>query len=123
MLASTLLLTVRGPFKTIDLELPGDVPVGELLPLLLEICGPQENDPKKVLQAPVSLQVLGARAPLSSNSTLIDAGVCDGTVLVLQTNHSPSTPAESLAPRQSVPKLGQSGADTGGIGIRWEYLG
>jgi WXG100 protein secretion system (Wss), protein YukD len=123
MQALTLLVTVRGPFKTIDLELPGDVPVGELLPLLLEICGPQENDSKKVLQAPVSLQVLGARAPLSSNSTLIDAGVYDGTVLVLQTNHPPSTLAESSAPRQSVQKSRPSGANTSGIGVTWEHLG
>jgi hypothetical protein len=100
MPASTLLVTVRGPLKTIDLELPGDVPAGELIPLLLEICGPQEYDFKKMLQAPISLslQVEGAHAPLLSNRTLIDADVCDGTVLVLQTNHALAGPTERLAP-------------------------
>jgi hypothetical protein len=39
MLAATLLVTLRGPLKTIDLELPGDIAMGELIPLLLEICG------------------------------------------------------------------------------------
>jgi hypothetical protein len=99
MPASTLLVTVRGPFKTIDLELPGDVPAGDLIPLLLEICGPQEYDGKKVLQAPVSLQVEGAHAPLLSDRTLIDADVCDGAVLVLQTKYS-LTPTERRAPQK-----------------------
>jgi hypothetical protein len=125
MQASTLLVTVRGPFKTIDLELPGDVPVGELIPLLLEICGSQENNPKNVLQAPASLQVVGMRAPLSSDRTLIDANVCDGALLVLQTNQTPSsaTLAESFVPRQFEPRSVQPGADTGGIGVAWEGLG
>ena len=93
MPASTLLVTVRGPFKTLDLELPGDVPVSELTPLLLEICGPQEYDIKKVLQAPISLQVEGMRTPLSPERTLIAADVYDGAVLVLQTKHSlPTSP-------------------------------
>jgi hypothetical protein len=98
MPASTLLVTVCGPFKTIDLDLPGDVPAGELIPLLLEICGFQEYDPKKVLQVPISLQVEGMPAPLSSERTLADADVCDGAVLVLQTNHTLSAPTERLAP-------------------------
>ena len=98
MPASTLLVTVCGPLKTIDLELPGDVPAGELIPLLLEICGSQEYDVEKVLQAPISLQVEGMRTPLSLERTLIDADVCDGAVLVLQTNPVLSAPTERLAP-------------------------
>ena len=98
MPASTLLVTIRGPFKTLDLELPGDVPAGELIPLLLEICGPQEYDVQKVLQAPNSLQVEGMHTPLPPERTLIDADVCDGTVLVLQTNPFLSAPTERLAP-------------------------
>jgi WXG100 protein secretion system (Wss), protein YukD len=125
MQASTLLVTVRGPFTTVDLELPGDVPVGELIPLLLEICGSRENNPKNVLHAPASLQVAGMRAPLSLNKTLIDADVCDGALLVLQTNHTPSSviQAESFVPRQFVPRAVPPGADTGGIGVAWEGLG
>jgi len=108
MPASTLLVTVRGSFKTInlelpgiDLELPGDVPVGELLPLLLEICSSQEYDVTKVLQAPISLQVEGMRTPLSLEKTLIDADVCDGAVLVLQENHALAAPTERYVPLNS----------------------
>jgi len=122
MLIPTILVTIRGPLKTIDLELPGDVPVDELLPLLLEMCGSQENDPQESPQAPISLQVAGARAPLSSDKTLIDAGVYDGTVLMLQTKHNPTPQAERLAPQRFAPKSVQPAAHTGGIGVTWKTL-
>lgn len=101
MPASTLLVTVQfgtESSKTLDLELPGDVPVGELIPLLLEICGPQEYYLKDVLLAPISLQVEGMSAPLSPATTLIAADVRDGAVLVLQTMHSSLAPTERLIP-------------------------
>jgi hypothetical protein len=84
MLASTLLVTLRGPLKTIDMELPGDIAIGELLPLLLEICGEEQNGPQALSQANARLQVAGTYTPLPLERTLIDAGVCNGTVLVLQ---------------------------------------
>ncbi len=118
----TLLVTLSGPLKTIDLELPGDVAVGELLPFLLEMYGSQENASPALLQAPILLQVAGTRAPLSPDKTLIDAGVYDGTVLMLQTKHSPSPQAERLAPQQFVPKSVQADANTGGIGVTWKTL-
>jgi WXG100 protein secretion system (Wss), protein YukD len=123
MLASTLLVTVRGPLKTMDLELPGDVAVCELIPFLLEMCGSQKNDPKKGLQANGGLEIAGMGVPLLSDRTLIDANVSDGAVLVLQTKHVPSAPTERLAPRQFVSRSVQPDADTGGIGITWESLG
>jgi type VII secretion system (Wss) protein YukD len=123
MLIPTILVTIRGPLKTIDLELPGDVSVGELIPLLLEMCGSQENDSQELLQAPISLQAVGTRAPLSSDRTLIDAGVYDGAVLMLQAKHSPSPQAKRLVPPQFVPKSVQPGTKTGGIGVTWKTLG
>lgn len=122
MLIPTILVTIRGPLKSIDLELPGDVSVGELLPLLLEMCGSQENDSQEFLQA-VGLQVAGTRAPLSSEQTLIDAGVYDGTVLMLQPEQAPSPQIERPAPQQFVPRSMQPGASTGGIGVTWKTLG
>jgi len=89
MLSLNLLITVLGPFKTVDLELPGDVPVRELIPILLEICDTPANNPQGTLQANASLQVVGKRAPLSLDRTLAEGDVCDGTVLMLQTEHSP----------------------------------
>lgn len=123
MQASTLLVTLRGPLNTVDLELPGDVPVGELIPLLLEICGSQKNDSQELLQTPISLQVEGKSVPLPPERTLIDADVCDGVVLVLQMNHASSTLEESFEPRLFVPRSVQPGPKTGGIGVTWKVLG
>jgi len=123
MLTPTILVTICGPLKTIDLELPGDVSVGELIPLLVEMCGSQKNDPQGSLQSPISLQVAGTRVPLSSDRTLIDAGVYDGTVLTLQTKRSPSPLVERSAPSPFTPKPVQPGANGGGIGVTWNTLG
>ncbi len=117
MLTPTLLVTIRGPLKTLDLELPGDVPVGELIPLFLEICGPGKLDPQEMLQAPASLQVAGASTPLPSDKTLIDADVSDGTILVLETNYLPL-----IGSQQFVPKTVRPDAKKRGIGVTWESL-
>jgi hypothetical protein len=118
VLNSTVLVTVQGPRRTFDLELPGDVPVSELLPFLLEICASKERPSQKGLESLVRLQVAGAPTPLAPERTLIEAGVGDGAVLVLQT----STPPESLAPQAFVPKAVRPTPKTGGIGITWESL-
>ncbi len=71
----------------------------------------------------MSLQVAGARVPLSSNKTLIDVGVYDGTVLLLQMEHTSSPQAEHLPLHQFVPTSAQPNASTGGIGVprpSWE---
>jgi hypothetical protein len=122
MLASTLLVTLRGPFKTVDMELPGDVPVSELVPVLLEVCAFSKDDPQAWPQANARLQVAGLPVPLSLERTLLEAGVCDGTLLVLQTNDSPSPLDEALAPQRFAPRWVQPGVETGGIGVTWETL-
>lgn len=118
VLASTVLATVQGPGKTLDLELPGDVPVSELLPLLLELCGSPGSPSQKERQSPIRLQVVGARVPLAPNRTLIEAEVSDGAVLVLQT----STPPENLAPRPSVSRSVRPATNAGGISVTWKSL-
>ena len=122
MLIPTILVTIRGSLKTLDLELPGDVSVGELIPLLLGMCGCQENDAEEFLQT-VSLQVAGTCTLLSSDKTLLDAGVYDGAVLLLQTKPVPTPQVERLAPQQFVPKRVRPGVSTGGIGVTWKSLG
>jgi hypothetical protein len=126
MLASTLLVTLRGPLKTIDMELPGDIAVGELLPLLLEICGSLQNDPQALPQAGARLQVAGAYTPLPLERTLIDAGVCNGTVLVLQwardTEQRNATEGRKTPPYGFAPTWARPGVDTSGIGVTWEPL-
>ena len=123
MSASTVLVTLRGPFQTVDLELPGDVSVGELIPLLLEICGAQKDDSQACLQVPVSLQVEGSRTSLPLERTLIDANIYDGALLVLQTEHAVSSREESLVPQPFVPRSVQPSPETGGIGVKWRMLG
>jgi len=120
MLASTVIVTLRGPHKTLDMELPGDILVGELLPFLLIICGYAKDDARAFHRLGARLQVAGLAGILSSDKTLIDANVCDGMVLVLQTADSPLD--ESLAPQPSVPTSLQPGIATGGIGVNWVAL-
>jgi WXG100 protein secretion system (Wss), protein YukD len=122
MLAATVLVTVRGPSRTVDLELPGDVPVGELVPILLEICGAEEDASQEGRQAPPGLWVAGTPGPLSSDTTLVDAGVYNGAVLGLQTDGYQPPLGDELAARQHVPRSVEPGVNTGGIGVTWEAL-
>lgn len=122
MLASTLLVTIRGPFTTMDLELPGDIVVGGLLPLLLEMSDYQEKDPQALLQANPRLHIAGVYTPLALDGTLVDAGVYNGAELELHTQEWHRMPYASVAPQQFGGRPVQPGVDTGGIGITWESL-
>jgi len=119
MLASTLLVTICGPCKTVDMELPGDVPVSELVPVLLEIFTSHKDDPQAWQQANARLQVGGV--PLSG--TLVEGGVCDGTLLVLQTDDAPAPQDETFVPQPFGPGSVPSGVEAGGIGVTWEVFG
>jgi len=120
MIATTVLVTVCGPLKTLDLELPGDAPVSELIPLLLAMCGSGKDNSQASSQAHTRLQVAGRTHPLPLDKTLIDADVCDGMVLALHTSDASSPLGESLAPQQFVPRSVQPGVNTGGVGVTWE---
>jgi MinD-like ATPase involved in chromosome partitioning or flagellar assembly len=74
----TVLVTVQGPAQRLDLELPGDRPVGDLLPLLVDLCGgPVEVETEWELGRP------GAPA-FGAGQTLSAAGVVDGTLVELR---------------------------------------
>ncbi len=122
MPSPTILVTIRGPLETTDLELPGDVPVSELIPFVLEMCGSPKNSSQAPLRTAMSLRVEGTRAPLSLNRTLIDVDVYDGTVLLLQMEHTPSPQVEHLPPQGFLPSSVHPSAHTGGIGVTWETL-
>jgi hypothetical protein len=122
MLASTLLVTLRGQFQRLDLELPGDVAIGELLPLLLEMSGSQRKAPQLLRQTNARLSIAGMPTPLPLHETLIDAGVCNGTELELHTQEWHQTPPESVAPQQFGRRSVSPGVETGGIGVTWESL-
>jgi hypothetical protein len=72
-----VLVTVAGPNSRIDLSLPTDAPVGELVPALVRRCEP---DPK-----PWSRWALGpwGGAPFAPQRTLAELGVVDGAELQL----------------------------------------
>ena len=123
MIATTLLVTICGPHKTLDLELPGDVAVRELLPILLAMCGSGNDSAQALPLADARLQADERASALSLEKTLLDADICDGTVLMLQTNDAPpSLQGENLAPQRFVPRSMQPGVDTGGVGVRWTPL-
>lgn len=79
-------LTVRGPARTIDLAVPADVPVADLLPTLLRYAG--EEDGGALAEAGLDhggwvLQRLGER-PLDEEGTLKSLDLKDGEVLHLR---------------------------------------
>lgn len=72
-----LLLTVQGPRRRLDLEVPADVPVSDLLPLFQQICGDSAGNERW------SLSRLTSGRPLQAAQTLLENGVLDGEVLAL----------------------------------------
>jgi MinD-like ATPase involved in chromosome partitioning or flagellar assembly len=77
--ASSVLVTVQGPEQRVELQLPGDRPVVELLPLMVEVCacGHQADG------ARWELAPLGGLA-FDSVRTLHEVGVVDGSLLHLR---------------------------------------
>ncbi|PWI06497.1 type VII secretion integral membrane protein EccD [Streptomyces sp. NWU339] len=80
--AESCRLTVRAPSVTVDLAVPADVPVADLLPTLLRYVG-QEAEEAGLDHAGWTLQRLGD-APLDEETTLAGAGLSDGSVLYLR---------------------------------------
>ncbi len=118
-----LLITVVGPQQRVDLQVPGELPVSDLLPPLLEMCGP----PRETMHIhDSSLWKLNYQSTtLSSTSSLLHAGVLDGAVLVLQHKTSHIRQSEIAEPRsrQFVPRSISPNQSTGGIGITWSTDG
>jgi MinD-like ATPase involved in chromosome partitioning or flagellar assembly len=77
--ASSVLVTVQGPEQRVELQLPCDRPVVELLPLLVDVCaGSQRSEDARWELAPLGgLAFDGAR-------TLLEVGVIDGSLLHLR---------------------------------------
>lgn len=75
-------ITVRAPSKSMDLAVPGDIPVADLLPTLIEYCG--EGLAESGLEhGGWVLQRLGGR-PLDEETTIDAAGLRDGETLYLR---------------------------------------
>lgn len=120
---STVLVTVLGPRRRIDLDIPCDVPISDLITPLLEVCGPRvaKGDP---LSHAASWGV-GAwgGGMFTASRTLIDCGVVDGAVLVFQDivswrNRTPQVHPAAPSPVMP-PRPAQSVQQVGDIGIKW----
>lgn len=116
----TLLITVQGPWRTIDVELPGDALTGELLLLLLEMCSdPAVSPPREEeVAASWSLSVADTGKPLATVFTLFDNGVLDGDVLLLQERNL--LPVAVAQVKGGIPELILPSEHTGWIGVTWE---
>jgi hypothetical protein len=78
---ASVLVTIDTPRQSYDLEVPGDVPIGELLPALAQMCGmvPATNTGQ-----PLAWILAGENGtPLQPGRTLINSGVIDGSRLHL----------------------------------------
>ncbi|MGW3991769.1 type VII secretion integral membrane protein EccD, partial [Streptomyces sp. NPDC004830] len=86
-------LTVRAPSVSVDLAVPADVPVADLLPTLLRYVG-EEAEEAGLDHAGWVLQRLGD-APLDEETTLARSGLTDGDVLYLRP-HTEALPEARL---------------------------
>jgi len=92
--ASSVLVTVQGPEQRVELQLPCDRPVMELLPLLVDVCarnGHTEN-------ARWELAPLGGLA-FDAERTLLEVGVVDGALLHLRDASLVFEPWDGLLPQ------------------------
>ena len=121
-LDSTLIVTIYGPSIPLDLELPGDVTIGELLPLLLEMSSQAGNAPYTLRQTDAGLYMAGMYAPLPLHETLIGAGVCNGAELELRIQGSYQKPFSGAVSQPSGRRSVQPSVGTGNIGITWQPL-
>lgn len=102
-----------------DLEVPGEIPLGELLPELVKLCGSSRasvtgDTHSWVLRFPEG-------NPLPVNRSLIEANVMDGAALVLLDQQSLARERARISQFQP-PPIAPS-MDTGGIGIHWNKDG
>jgi type VII secretion integral membrane protein EccD len=86
-------LTVRAPSVSVDLAVPADVPVADLLPTLLRYVG-EEAEESGLDHAGWVLQRLGD-VPLDEETTLAHCGLVDGDVLYLRP-HTEALPEARL---------------------------
>ena len=78
------LVTVQGPYKTMDLLIPAEVAIQDLLPQLLAALGRDGSDAPGDAAALWGLGRSDATMPFRATATLSLEGVQDGELLILQ---------------------------------------
>jgi MinD-like ATPase involved in chromosome partitioning or flagellar assembly len=92
-----VLVTVQGPEQRVELQLPADRPIVQLLPLLVEVCGGGQRKDAKWELAP-----LGGLA-YDGGRTLHEVGVMDGSLLHLR--DAAAIPSLESQPEPELPYL------------------
>jgi uncharacterized ubiquitin-like protein YukD len=116
----TILLTLIGPTRQIDLRLPAEVPIGELLPILLDLCGPGVSPHAFVDTSPAWCLALPANnAILPPTHSLHACGIVDGAILLLQNPAARYVQQRPAYSQSSRPRALLPSTETGGIGVRW----
>ena len=118
----TVLLTIVGPTRRVDLKLPAEISLEELLPKLLELCGPPHAPEQISSQWRLVISTQHVALPLTRS--LLACGIVDGAILLLQDYASFVAQAAQQAQTQAPalpfqPQVLPPSANTGGIGVRW----
>lgn len=113
----TVLITLIGPTRRIDLKLPAEVPTQELLPKLLELCGPLQQS--QVEPSQWSLVIPGKNMALPHTHSLLACGVVDGAILFLYSQTAFAVQQQQAQGPSFRPRALAPSADTGGIGVKW----
>lgn len=117
----TLFVTVQGMQRRLDIELPADTPVSDLIPLLLEMCNHSPEFPTGAQQSktPWTLYVANLGQSLRGTQTLATGGVLDGDVLLLEIQDMSNRGSAKKKEHDAVRSI-EANEQTGGIGVTWE---
>src|SRR5258708_28208555 len=118
----TLLVTIIGPRRTIDLEMPGEVPIKELLPIILTLCGPSGFSAPQNNPSSWGLGVVDANIPLPASSSLSAEKIVNGNILQLQ-ELSAWVFSRRAQKKPFMPRTIPPAPATGGIGVKWSKDG
>jgi uncharacterized ubiquitin-like protein YukD len=116
----TLLVTIVGFESSFDLQIPAEVPIGKLIPMLLEICDFKHTLISQRGRAQWTLSIAHSNTTLPAIASLLDAGVVDGNILLLQDTSSLVRLRQTPEPQQTFRPVNiEPGEQTGNIGVRW----
>ncbi|MEJ7818525.1 MAG: EsaB/YukD family protein, partial [Thermoleophilaceae bacterium] len=112
---STVHVTITAPDSKLDLTVPADLPIRQLMPSLLELAGLSAGSGS----APGWTIALPGADPLPVERTLADCGVADGAVLALHlaAQPGPGGADEGVPPAATDPPEPSTGATATGATI------
>lgn len=123
-MSEKLLVTIKSPQRTVDVQVPDDACIGDLLPFLVEVCGlsGQFHHLAGAETAAWSLRASSAPVPFVATRTLSDYGVLDGDVLHLRESHlQPALTSVVEVPASRFEDIAPS-EQTGWIGVTWRKI-